>query len=272
MTSPTPVRQDGIRNAGQTCYMGSVLQMLYFCPFKDSMQKLFPMSENGKPPIITALCKIFRTRDQHKLVSIDALKKQLGAVAPRFADDHQEDAQEFLSELLSEVNRECILGSSLKAPTPVDSTFMWSVKKTFMCEQCPSQSSTTETYSTLPLDFGERPPGMTDPGVSPSPRARQRHGLHSLVANFFKEELVDRTCEKCGCTKAKTLSRIETLPRVMIIHLKRFQLDTATSRIRKREDLVDVPLRLNMGMAIRALSVHLRSDKHSYSLTQSHGR
>ncbi|KND04111.1 uncharacterized protein SPPG_01550 [Spizellomyces punctatus DAOM BR117] len=218
----SPSKVDGIKNAGQTCYMAATIQMLYFSPFKAKLHNAARRTPDTQ--ICYALSEIFRKRDERKLVSVAALKRRLGAVSPRFAHDHQEDAQEFLLELFSELKREA-MGVGLAA-CPVDSTFYWLAERTTRCKTCGKTSISSETYATLPLDLLEQ--------------GREYH-LHTLIKEFFKHEQVTLDCGTCHATLADSFYRIRTLPPVMVVHVKRFGV-VEDMKIQKRNDIVEIPL------------------------------
>ena len=57
--------------------------------------------------------------------------------------------------------------------------------------------------------------------------------LFSLLCAFFACREQDLRCEKCGAATVQIQPRLKELPRVLILHLKRFQPNLCTSRYEK---------------------------------------
>ncbi|DBA03477.1 TPA: hypothetical protein N0F65_002885 [Lagenidium giganteum] len=63
--------------------------------------------------------------------------------------------------------------------------------------------------------------------------------LEDLVKSQFKSEILDLACEKCSGKKAEMTYDVAELPLVLVLHLKRFELNPLTGSLFKRSDLVE---------------------------------
>ena len=71
-----------------------------------------------------------------------------------------------------------------------------------------------------------------------TPRPPQKKNNQDLVEGFFAPEEVDLTCSECQEGRAQMLQRFTALPRVVVLHLKRFRFHKGVSR--KLEDRVAI--------------------------------
>ncbi|KAI8827288.1 uncharacterized protein EV422DRAFT_563373 [Fimicolochytrium jonesii] len=231
-----PIKSDGIKNSGQTCYMAATLQMLYFSPFKACFQQaILPLlkASSGAGSIWKAVADVFDWRDDHLLVHLNPLRRTLHDVIQQFHADRQEDAQEFLTAILSQMKTEFNLLGLKGTRSPVESMFDWHAERTLECRSCQNKSHGSESFINMPLDL-IGPPG------------RELY-LDSLVTSFFKGGEVEWKCDRCGAARASKTYRLESMPPVIIIHLKRFNLEPKSFTIRKRNDAIVIPPEINFG-------------------------
>jgi uncharacterized UBP type Zn finger protein len=64
--------------------------------------------------------------------------------------------------------------------------------------------------------------------------------LDGLLTNHFSDEDVDYNCSNCNSNSAILKYRFEKLPTVLVLHLKRFQLDNR-GNVSKRKESVGIP-------------------------------
>ncbi|KAJ3147948.1 Ubiquitin carboxyl-terminal hydrolase 26 [Geranomyces variabilis] len=232
----SPPRSEGIRNLGQTCYMAASLQMLYSLPFTTNFQAIVASLERkglGGGTLWACISQIFKLRDNCKLVSVLPLRKTLSDLIQQFNDDRQEDAQEFLTAILSLLKNELRSVQVPRGRAPIDSFFEWTAERTLECKACHNTSHGSEPFDTMPLDLHAQ--------------MGRRTSLSTLVFAFFKGGAVDWKCTKCGATEASKSYCMRDFPPVIIVHLKRFWLDAKVMAIRKRNDPVEIPLTLDLG-------------------------
>lgn len=83
----------------------------------------------------------------------------------------------------------------------------------------------------------------TDAAPNGSPQKKgQTIALESLMTKQFEPETLELSCEKCKSGKeAVSAYAVKSLPAVMVLHLKRFEVDAKTGSLYKRCDLVEAP-------------------------------
>ncbi|XP_060572644.1 ubiquitin carboxyl-terminal hydrolase 37-like [Ruditapes philippinarum] len=64
--------------------------------------------------------------------------------------------------------------------------------------------------------------------------------LQDALSLFFKSEQIEYTCEKCGHGKSDVTHKITRLPRVFILHLKRYSYNSVFSKHTKMGQNVSV--------------------------------
>jgi hypothetical protein len=142
---------------------------------------------------------------------------------------------------------------------PASRTFTGCLQHTLTCNSCGHVTSVKEQFNHLSLDLpdvtGRSSSAAVDagcngagPGVassqpgsgdgssallkllgSGSSNQRQQQQLvpelQALLANFFAQETIEKDCEACGAVGAEHLQQhaVRRLPRVLVVHLKRFQ-------------------------------------------------
>lgn len=82
------------------------------------------------------------------------------------------------------------------------------------------------------------------PSASTQPPRPTIH-LDSLMRKQFEPETLELSCEKCKSGKeAVAAYAVKSLPPVIVLHLKRFEVDFKTGKLYKRCDLVEAPASL----------------------------
>ncbi|KAM3619096.1 uncharacterized protein V6R79_002924 [Siganus canaliculatus] len=169
-----------------------------------------------------------------KLSSTLKLKKVLSIQAPEFMDHQQKDAHEFLTAILDQVaslagpleERARFLGMSYTCPVKNNMQFLMKLSRT--CRRCLTGSTREETFTNLSLN---------------------------------PEEDLDYTCV-CGGKTSSQQSTFLTLPKILILHLKRFKY-TPSLQLKKVLD----PVRLQMNVKV---STHQAQNSYSLVSILSH--
>lgn len=97
---------------------------------------------------------------------------------------------------------------------PTRRNFTAAVRATLTCDACGDVSARCETFRHLSVDL--------PPGEAPAT-------LDALLARFFAPESLERRCERDGCEglSATLARRVVRLPRVLVVHLKRFRFENS---------------------------------------------
>ena len=177
------------------------------------------------------------------------LKRAVQRRRPRYEGYEQHDAHEFLCDALDAVAEETAARESEEAANapaardasaaertspggvvplhrtlcPTRRAFTGASAVTLTCESCGDASTTTESFRHLSLEL----PCQTEKdSFSAAPLE-----LRALVARCFAPETVERRCERAGCggTHAVMARRLLRAPRVLLVHLKRFRAEDASS-------------------------------------------
>lgn len=72
-----------------------------------------------------------------------------------------------------------------------------------------------------------------------------------------QDERVLYKCEKCESEEAMVHHTIRRLPRILVLHLKRFAINLSNNLCEKRQDPVIMNQRLDMGKVRLSLKIHM---------------
>ncbi|KAJ3009024.1 Ubiquitin carboxyl-terminal hydrolase 21 [Thoreauomyces humboldtii] len=252
----------GIANVGNTCFMNSILQCMFSADLLVGyfLSPDFPKDINPKSPTKGLLAQSFGDMVKRymkpgtgSVITPTEFKEQLEDWAPQFVGyeyvlleqetfsfvfvSGQQDAQEFLRFILDGLHEDLnrcrgerrrftlkdsevdLLSDAQKShvawnltqtthPSPILSLFAGQLRSTVTCLTCHNRSSTFETFWDLSL---------------PIPSSART--LEECISGFGDEEVLD-TAWRCGTCrterKASKMLRVERVPEVLVLHLKRF--------------------------------------------------
>ncbi|RKF60815.1 Ubiquitin carboxyl-terminal hydrolase 21 [Erysiphe neolycopersici] len=327
----------GLVNAGNMCYMNSILQVLVFCTlffdFLDQVSKRAVYSFKSTTPLLDAMILFMREYSViHKAKSADQLRMKLKEgdqvkygepftpdyiynvinYLPRFSSmrsGHQQDAEEFLGFLLEGLHDECIQViesvptdlnlTPISPDTSVSAPSTNTIEEKAWLEVGPKQkavitrsSGITTTETPVTKIFGGnlrselRVPGLRE-SVTMEPYqsllldigAPQVSNIIDALKGLNRSELLhgDFKSPKGHNVTATKQVFIETLPPVLILHLKRFQYDNTggTQKIWKK---IGYPLELELPKEVFPRQKRLAYGKNGFpkyeliSVVYHHGK
>ncbi|KAB5577271.1 hypothetical protein PHYPO_G00207980 [Pangasianodon hypophthalmus] len=263
LTQPQAPLQ-GFSNLGNTCYMNAILQSLFSLPsFSNDLLK---QGIQWKRVPMNALLRRFAHLLLKKDISSPEVKKDLlrrvknaiSSTAERFSGYMQNDAHEFLSQCLDQlkedvekVNKSCRSDSSAwDEPQgtrlmedmdtsriytcPVTVNMEFEVQHTITCKSCGEVITKREQFNDLSIDL---------------PRKKKTLPLRSIQDSldlFFRMEEIEYSCEKCNGKSAGVTHKFSRLPRVLILHLKRYSYNAQLSLNSKLGQQVLIPKYLTL--------------------------
>ncbi len=232
----------GLRNDGNSCYVNSSLQQLFSVP--NFMQALSKRQEGHE--LTASLFQLYENLLQNgnsRCASAKPVKRVVDKLTNRFHGYQQRDAHEFLGEVMDQIHEELSKDSESKSKQdPTDDFFRWNVQVCLQCKSCGYSRSKEEMYRYLSIDIGQ--------DVKPA--------VDSCLAKFFAPEDREVNCEKCQEGKIATQTmKILSVPKVILLHLKRFMVVEKPGAAEETTELVikknKVPVELTTTLSVDKL-------------------
>ncbi|CAG9464341.1 unnamed protein product [Pedinophyceae sp. YPF-701] len=218
----------GLKNQGATCYMNSLLQVLFHIPWFRKTCYQLPVGEDEQPDssLPAAMQQLFfRLQYGSKPVSTKLLTKSFGWDS--FDAFQQHDVQELARVLMDRLEAK-MKGTAVEKD--LDRMFQGHTVSFVRCLHVDFRSERKESYQDLQLDV---------------------KGCKDLYDSFDKYCEVDRLDDKYdaeghGMQEAERGVLFDSFPPVLFLHLKRFDWDLDTFQQVKINDHHDFPAELDL--------------------------
>ncbi|XP_015724439.1 ubiquitin carboxyl-terminal hydrolase 37 isoform X2 [Coturnix japonica] len=254
----------GFSNLGNTCYMNAILQSLFSIQSfaNDLLRQGIPWKKIPLNALISRFAHLLAKKD----VSSPELKKELlkrvksaiSATAERFSGYMQNDAHEFLSQCLDQLKEDMEklnktwksepvpnddsspgrasddLSATKVYTCPVISNLEFEVQHSIICKTCGETVTKRERFNDLSIDLPRRKKLFP-------PRS-----IQDSLDLFFRAEEIEYSCEKCNGKSAVVTHKFNRLPRVLILHLKRYSFNVELSLNHKVGQQVVIPRYLTL--------------------------
>jgi hypothetical protein len=149
-------------------------------------------------------------------------------------------------------------------PNPVRDNFEFTVQTRLICEQCQHAANSEAVYRDLSLFIPNANQSTDNTATHNSempPPPPQGLSLNSLAEYFFSDSHVEYQCSHCKHDHAILQHRLSKLPPVLIVQLKRFDMDFERNQAIKRAEqvMIDETIQLSK-LYLKAISVYF--NKH----------
>ncbi|ESO95602.1 hypothetical protein LOTGIDRAFT_239428 [Lottia gigantea] len=251
----------GFSNLGNTCYMNATLQSLFGMD-TFSTDLLFTNQHLIKSlpsdSLYYHLARLLKARkntalpDSMKRELLRNVKRAISTSAKRFSGYQQHDAHEFLGQVLDQLKEEVNRLSKSKRISPVkelnnntsfsntefvnptSQNFEFEVLHTIRCIRCDEDVEKLENFNDLSLDMPKRFNNVKE------------MSLQDALNISLDNEEIQYTCSKCQYDRSLVSHRFTSLPRILVLHLKRNRYDSLAGKNGKVIRSIQIPTKLNL--------------------------
>ncbi|XP_006036518.1 ubiquitin carboxyl-terminal hydrolase 37 isoform X1 [Alligator sinensis] len=254
----------GFSNLGNTCYMNAILQSLFSIQSfaNDLLKQGIPWKKIPLNALIRRFAHLLAKKDvcspEVKKELLKKVKSAISATAERFSGYMQNDAHEFLSQCLDQLKEDMeklnktwksepalsednspgrasdALSATKVYTCPVIANLEFEVQHSIICKVCGETVTKREQFNDLSIDLPRRKKLLPSRSIQDS------------LDLFFRAEEIEYSCEKCNGKSAIVAHKFNRLPRVLILHLKRYSFNVALSLNHKVGQQVVIPRYLTL--------------------------
>lgn len=229
----------GLNNHGNTCFLNSTLQCLLHTPalsqilLKESQMALRGLDRNSSQQTILQyyqrlVVDVWTPSSKRKTLSPRTMVQNIRRVGKQFRPNRQEDAHEYLRQLLDCMHEEILKAHNIKTSdgkiaetTFISRVFGGYLRNELKCSVCTFSSKTYNHFLDLSLEVTG---GVSD--------------VTSALKAFIKIEKLSSGnewfCDQCKKkVKASKQMTINKSPNVLVLHLKRFSFGGVSGKINK---------------------------------------
>ncbi|KAL6474497.1 hypothetical protein MHYP_G00180580 [Metynnis hypsauchen] len=229
----------GLVNFGNSCYVNASLQCL-FCAESFCTQLSSQLSDwiyDSSAQLIRCFTELWWMRESAdwgmKASLLMEFIEAAAATNPDFTVDTQNDAHEFLFHVLSQmqhIGQMLSYAGGVAYECPVTASFGFQLTSIITCCGCGAQKSSKVDFNHLSLALPAQ------------------GSVKDCLRLFFSDEAeVECRCEVCGCNSASCRWAFHTLPRILVLQLKRFQVSSSFTILKQHNRVhIDTELQLTL--------------------------
>eukprot|EP00760_Papus_ankaliazontas_P002664 PhM_4_TR11219/c0_g2_i1/m.78207/K11842/USP12_46; ubiquitin carboxyl-terminal hydrolase 12/46 len=225
----------GLENFGNTCYLNSVVQVLYHCrPVRDAIMVCRRKYKDDSHTLLTRLAQLFQSMDgarRRTYIAPTNFVQMVRRVRPEYQSSQHQDAPEFLLNILNdiiELERGPVEAGQKPPRTFVEQLFEGTQRGATTCLGCDTTSTRNETFLSLSVEVF--PNSSLTYCMRQSALSESLRGANKLY------------CDCCGgSTEGRLQLLLDDMPKVLVIQLKRFRYVDMYTGHRKLSHRVSFP-------------------------------